>query len=208
VDDLKGVGSGFVAGTLVHTDRGLVPIERIKVGDLVLSTPENGLGEREYKRVLKTHVYEDKEIRAIEYYIVRSEDQTHPDEGTLYITDIDPFWVKDEGWTGACHLEPGMELELANGALGVVSKTMFVVDTQYPEIGLVIDHDYPDHTTCVEFGPEGPVSFAKDKRYEAGRRKKRRVYNLEVEDFHTCYVDDAGVWVHDQSPKPRVDGPE
>ena len=33
---------GFVAGTLVHTDKGLVPIEQIKVGDMVLSKPEIG----------------------------------------------------------------------------------------------------------------------------------------------------------------------
>jgi len=33
--------TGFVAGTLVHTERGLVPIQEIKVGDRVLSRPEN-----------------------------------------------------------------------------------------------------------------------------------------------------------------------
>ena len=31
----------FVAGTLVHTDKGLVPIDQIKVGDMVLSRDEN-----------------------------------------------------------------------------------------------------------------------------------------------------------------------
>ena len=34
--------TGFVAGTLVHTDKGLVPIQEIKVGDWVLSRPELG----------------------------------------------------------------------------------------------------------------------------------------------------------------------
>ena len=29
--------NGFVAGTLVHTDKGLVPINKIKVSDRVLS---------------------------------------------------------------------------------------------------------------------------------------------------------------------------
>ncbi|MCL2076530.1 MAG: Hint domain-containing protein [Betaproteobacteria bacterium] len=32
----------FIAGTLVHTREGLVPIEQIKVGDWVLSKPESG----------------------------------------------------------------------------------------------------------------------------------------------------------------------
>ena len=35
--------TGFVAGTLVHTDKGLVPIQEIKVGDGVLSRPEWGV---------------------------------------------------------------------------------------------------------------------------------------------------------------------
>ncbi|MBL0231797.1 MAG: Hint domain-containing protein [Moraxellaceae bacterium] len=46
--------SGFVAGTLVHTDKGLVPIEQLKVGDMVLSKHESGEGEQAYKRVVKT----------------------------------------------------------------------------------------------------------------------------------------------------------
>lgn len=44
-------GTCFVAGTLVSTDKGLVPIEKIKVGDLVSSkNPETG--EKALKQVL------------------------------------------------------------------------------------------------------------------------------------------------------------
>ena len=60
--------SGFVAGTLIHTDKGLVPIQDIKVGDRVLSKPEDGSGDIEYKPVVKTFVHEDKEM-----WIVRLE---------------------------------------------------------------------------------------------------------------------------------------
>jgi len=49
-----GVTSGFVAGTLVHTDQGLVPIEQLKVGDMVLSKDESNTGEQAYKRVVST----------------------------------------------------------------------------------------------------------------------------------------------------------
>ena len=59
---------GFVAGTLIHTDKGLVPIQDIKVGDRVLSKPEDGSGDIEYKPVVKTFVHEDKEM-----WIVRLE---------------------------------------------------------------------------------------------------------------------------------------
>ncbi|MDO4250892.1 MAG: hypothetical protein Q4C68_05210 [Moraxella sp.] len=69
VDELKleGKHNGcFVAGTLVHTDKGLVPIQDIQVGDMVLSKPEDGTGEPEFKPVLKTFVHEDKEIWIVE----------------------------------------------------------------------------------------------------------------------------------------------
>jgi hypothetical protein len=52
----------FIAGTLVHTDQGLVPIEQIKVGDRVLSAPESGEWELAYKRVVKTMVRQNKPI--------------------------------------------------------------------------------------------------------------------------------------------------
>jgi hypothetical protein len=58
---------GFVAGTLVHTDKGLVPIEQIKVGDMVLSKPESGEGELAYKPVVNTFVHEDKEVWLAEF---------------------------------------------------------------------------------------------------------------------------------------------
>ncbi|MFP3354952.1 Hint domain-containing protein, partial [Pseudoalteromonas sp. SIMBA_153] len=45
---------GFVAGTLVHTDKGLVPIQELKIGDKVLSKDESGKGELVYKPVLRT----------------------------------------------------------------------------------------------------------------------------------------------------------
>lgn len=45
----------FIAGTLVHTDKGLVPINKIKVGDRVLSRDENNPdAENVYKRVVST----------------------------------------------------------------------------------------------------------------------------------------------------------
>lgn len=57
----------FVAGTLVHTKHGLVPIEQIKVGDWVLSKPDSGEGEVTYKRVVDTFEFDDKEIWYVEY---------------------------------------------------------------------------------------------------------------------------------------------
>lgn len=55
---------GFVAGTLVHTDKGLVPIQDIKVGDMVLSRTEWGGNNAptEYKRVSRAFCSGEDEI--------------------------------------------------------------------------------------------------------------------------------------------------
>lgn len=56
------ISTGFPAGTLVHTNKGLVPIQDINVGDLVLSKPESGEGEANYKHILNIFVYKNKEL--------------------------------------------------------------------------------------------------------------------------------------------------
>ncbi len=73
--------SGFVAGTLVHTDKGLVPIQEIQVGDMVLSKDKSGQGELTYSRVVKTMKSDKK------FSIMR------PFNG-VYCTDNHPFWAK------------------------------------------------------------------------------------------------------------------
>lgn len=83
--------SGFVAGTLVHTDKGLVPIQDIKVGDMVLSKPESGIGDIEYKPVISTFTSPKKErIFKVEYF-----NETVAKQGRNYIlcTSNHPFWV-------------------------------------------------------------------------------------------------------------------
>ncbi|MGB2786572.1 polymorphic toxin-type HINT domain-containing protein [Psychrobacter sp.] len=67
--------TGFVAGTLIHTDKGLVPIQHIKVGDMVLSRDEhNPDGELAYKRVLNTFVSTEKQrIFSVVFETVRND---------------------------------------------------------------------------------------------------------------------------------------
>jgi len=87
---------GFVAGTLVHTDKGLVPIEQLKVGDIVLSKHESGQGEQAYKRVVKTFKSaEKKKIVHIKFY-----DKHNHGDMCLFCTEDHSFWVDEMGgWT-------------------------------------------------------------------------------------------------------------
>jgi len=83
---------GFVAGTLVHTDKGLVLIDQLKVGDMVLSKHESGEGETACKRVVRTFKSETKQK-------IMS-----PLEG-VYSIDNHPFWVLGKGWVAANQLD-------------------------------------------------------------------------------------------------------
>lgn len=52
----------FMKGTLVKIPGGWKPIDELKVGDLVMSRPENGIGEAVAKKVVNTFRFENKEI--------------------------------------------------------------------------------------------------------------------------------------------------
>ncbi|WP_245640036.1 Hint domain-containing protein [Moraxella oblonga] len=83
-----------MAGTLVHTDKGLVPIQNLKIGDKVLSRPENGDDILSYQPIISTFKSQKKEkIYKVEYF-----NQTayqRGEGGTSYIlcTANHPFWV-------------------------------------------------------------------------------------------------------------------
>lgn len=115
---------GFPAGTRVHTDKGIVPIQEIKVGDMVLSKPESGEGELCYKLVVRTVSYEDKEIWDLWYFEINANtDISKLHKGKLLqlsrkgkmlsnvATPNHPFWVKGVGWTRLDELKNGQIIE-------------------------------------------------------------------------------------------------
>lgn len=199
--------SGFVAGTPVWTDRGLMPIEQIKVGDFILSKPGDGRGERGYKRVIKTQIFENKIIDVVEYAFPDGKEPQNLDFNFLFAASYHPVWIKDifkgklTGWKPAYNLLYGEELELATDAFAYVWDRIYLLPTENPNIGWVSYHDDSSKDFCVEFGLEGRFRHLKTLGHEISNGcLSRRAHNLEVEDFHTFYVSDEGVWVHDASP--------
>jgi len=100
----------FVAGTLVHTDKGLVPIEQLKIGDMVLSKNENGKGEQAYKRVINTFKSAEK------LPIVKVQFQ-NPNKSCsemhLFCTDNHPFWaLTEEEYESGWNWKPALDLEI------------------------------------------------------------------------------------------------
>ena len=141
----------FVAGTPISTKFGSVPVEKIKIGDLVWSTnPETG--KTELKAVVNTFVNETTHVTHI---TVNGE--------TITSTQTHPYYVADRGWILAGNLRAGDILVTLNGEYVVLEQ---------------VQHEIL----------EAPVA----------------TYNFEVEGFHTYYVGENDILVHNKCFRGRL----
>ena len=104
----------FVAGTMVVTAAGLVAIENIQPGDMVLAANEE-TGEYAYKEVVRTFVNTTEEITHV---------TISDSEGVQEVIDSTPqhpFYVEGKGWVEASALHAGMTIWFANGTKGTVA---------------------------------------------------------------------------------------
>jgi hypothetical protein len=200
----------FVAGTLIHTKEGLVPIEQIKVGDWVLSQPE-AQGELAYKRVVNTFRFEDKTVYSIDFSLDKP--KTVDDVGGVVVTGNHPLWVKGRGWTRADQVGKGDWLKLADGREVWVFSAEPVYRTETEGLGWIHDGtgaaftdtgrgrliDFRDgriHTDYTYATGGAPWKLEGSEYRSEGTLLRVPVYNIEVEEFHTYYASTLGVWVH------------
>ena len=97
----------LIAGTLIQTSTGLMPIEEIRVGDLVLACDVES-GKIELSPVLKTMVR-----KPCPNYIVKTKSQA------ICATLGHNWWVAGRGWLRTRELEPGMLLHTATGTVSI-----------------------------------------------------------------------------------------
>lgn len=236
------IKAGFVAGTLVHTQEGLRPIEEIKVGDYVLSKPESGEGELAYKRVTRTYAFDDKEIWYLRFFDANNND--HALTGGVCGTGDHPFWLEgfdkertaahsnEEGifaqtWIHLQNIKRGMILQLADKRRVIADYPCRLISMRYPEFawfnysngnqpyyyGEVLNFNETPPQLCRgditnmsgelilhAFDPNSPRDYLNEGEEWEGISEvkwfKRKVYNLEVEEYHTCFVTKQGVWVN------------
>ncbi len=233
--------NGFIAGTLVHTDQGLVPIEQIKVGDRVLSKNEDGEGDLDYKRVSQT--FKSTENQAL--YAIWYEVRHNPLERLLVCSKYQPFWINDKGsWVEGCVIDAsfkhgyGAPIIFSDGQKGEVVFALPILATLEKDICYLWDQNWYRRVGSMMFDfRQSPILLSStftdlnlyptdqfalatleerdfysdkvddtldwintdDNRTKPSLRYEATVYHLEVEGFHTYYVGDAGVWVHDQN---------
>lgn len=99
----------FAAGTPVYTDQGPVAIEKITVGDRVLSKDVES-GELAYKPVLQTTVRPPKELTTLRL-----------DDETIVCTGGHRFWNSRSGWVKARDIAPQTMLHTVTGNVPVWS---------------------------------------------------------------------------------------
>lgn len=246
--------SGFAVGTLVHTDKGLVPIQDIKVGDMVLSAPQNrvpsldGMLVTSYKSI--TNVFESYEKKPL---------LTPLGNPSVLCTANHPFWTKEKGWiraddlnyqTNIYQITPRDGYHYYHNMFDVLEREGNQIldgDAEYGQIflsetpfeGIVVGfernsksdaskerwyndpyiHDFNKNRYIDSDGPyttpsnlrvlpssdelteQETLVYIEALEYVAGYQYydpyKATVYNIEVEDTHTYFVGEAGIWVHE-----------
>jgi hypothetical protein len=101
--------SCFVAGTPVWTQAGTQPIEKIKIGDLVLSQ-DPVTGELNYRPVI------DFTVRPPSATVKLGINQE-----TIITTRGHRFWITGNGWKMAKFLQPGAQLVAVSGSMDLQS---------------------------------------------------------------------------------------
>ncbi|GHT93856.1 hypothetical protein AGMMS49545_14080 [Betaproteobacteria bacterium] len=238
-------GGCFTKGTLVHTQEGQRPSEEIKVGDYVLSSPEDGSVQPEYKQVVNTFVFRDKVVKEVAFTKRVNEDHAE----IVAATGDHPFWAEGKGWTRADELNRLLKnsknasktpdfssfknekrrffgenqqpvkgydkLRKTDGSFSIAANTSHIFripewhpgTKKYIGLGWVFDgQPFVDR-------PDGSLYDYENNRYEQNKSStfyypddlieenylKATAYNLEVEDFHTYYVGETGIWVHNNN---------
>lgn len=224
------ISAGFPAGTLVHTNKGLIPIQDMKVGDIVLSRPEWGEcdAQTEYKCVTRTFCSGNHTLVQIPY--IR---ESNPNLiNIIYITDHHEVWLEDKNeWVSAIELIGGDKLsfiendemvyvvgptevfehkmldgrlfgkcdsdfnagyEVGQSILKVhegILKTINISDIDPNYSNFEYKDDYPK----LDISKDDPYT---GNAYMGGKKFYVPIYNLEVDHFHTYFVGNDGLWVH------------
>jgi hypothetical protein len=99
----------LVADTPIWTDRGFVAVEKVQIGDLVLSQ-NPATGKLSYRPALRTTIREAEPIM-----------QVTTAAGTIRATGGHTFWVSGRGWSKLRLVKPGETFHSADGLIEILS---------------------------------------------------------------------------------------
>ena len=208
-DDPPCVPNSFVAGTLVESSDGLVPIETLAEGDLVWAVALE-TGAAGWYPITWTTKHEDADLVTLSVTLLNADDETlsSTQERTIIVTITatleHPFWVEGSGWMNAGDLQAGDTLLSADGRRLVVQAVVrssgpamvynFTVDALHTytitELRVVVHNvncigkTYGHHGTVVDRGV-GKGVLPKDftNEHAAKRLKQRGLTEHDVRNW-------------------------
>lgn len=209
---------GFIAGTPVHARNGLVPIEKIRVGDWVWSKAEMG-AELLCKQVTKVWEFPEQPVQAIQ--LILNEDRIKrlslPDEKLatrmIIMGARQPLQTMMGGWMEAERIGRGECLLIKNEGYAYVSASAAaVLKTHNPLHGLHSTDDAPDcgwgqlidftRYPHVDFS-QATVEFDSFEESYLPPEMWHPTYSIEVGDGGIFFVGDLHSY---QSPQAQTEG--
>lgn len=165
--------NGFVVGTLVHTDKGLVPINKIKVSDRVLSRDENN-PDADGLAFIASFETTSKATIILGKNCIGLWDNGYGECADEFIT------VTEDDYT---IWKQGYQIDIIDGVRQVV-----------PEPSMLL----PNEKVCHYMLGEEPEYYSEPVEIieDYGKDYYAYVYNIKVEDTHTYFVGAAGILVH------------
>ncbi|WP_374352070.1 hypothetical protein [Chitinimonas sp.] len=217
---------GFIAGTPVWTDRGLVPIEKICVGDMVLSRCKE-TGAQEHQRVSKTFTMENQIIWTVNIWGANKKEKDKEIEEYFFTKGDQLFWkCRPDWWDDEVSGEFGHEgwssvetfnvthLLCMNGQTALIERPHEVTRQFAPNTGIAMSDARGEWGWQIIQGPAGELFNSPSySRYMHGMRISENegnlqqtlepflatVYNITVEKYHSYFVGQLGVWVNEIS---------
>lgn len=192
--------SCFVAGTQVCTQKGMMPIEKVMIGDYVLSY-NTDTGEQSYNKVLKTY---SRNVDALCEVSVA--------DTTIISTPNHPYFV-DGDWVAASDLKVGDRLLLSDDTIEEV-KAVNIIDspsTKVYNLNVESDHTYYAeevlvHNSCDpnKFTSSETDELFKSKEYQstleqmkakypgvdfANKKEAGKFWNSHRQEFNKLFAD-------------------
>jgi hypothetical protein len=196
----KKPGQCFGAGTLVTTADGLVPIETLDPGDLVLtrSAPDQPLVER---AVTAVWVTPDQPI--LELWI--QEDGADPE--LIEVTPRHPFWIAGDGWVDSDRLAPGDQLSTGDGDAASVLSVASTARTE-TVYNLTVDEHHTYFVGATETWVHNTCGEDRDQRTTWNDKNCPVGQYKPGSGFSGAFNPDTGDWVAVASGDSQLANPD